>query len=370
MGVYKKRNRWYIDYYVEGRRRRECIGPSRKLAETVLKKRQVEIAEGKFLDVKAKPRVTFEQIRDKYLEWAKANKRSWDRDELSLRHLATAFSGKLLSEITPWLIEKYKVTRKQEITCRHEEVKPRTVNIEVKCLKRMFNMAIQWGLAETNPVNKVRMLKEAPGRLRYLSAEEIQKLLEVSAPHLKAIVLTALESGMRKGELLDLMWDNIDLEHGLILLKQTKTGERREIPMTDTLKELFIGLRKQTDGKFVFLSSRGKPLGNIRQAFETACRKVDIEDFRFHDLRHTFASHLVMSGADIRTVQEVLGHKTLQMTERYSHLSPAHKRDALNKLDRQMRLGYGHQMDTSTPQKGSGRAVQAPQVLEFVELGV
>jgi integrase len=139
---------------------------------------------------------------------------------------------------------------------------------------------------------------------------------------------------MRKSEFLNLKWDQVDLKHGFIFLDKTKNGERREIPINDTLRITFNGLLRRLDTPYVFYDpATGKPYQDVKRSFASACRRAKIQDFRFHDLRHTFASHLVMAGVDLTTVKELLGHKTLTMTLRYSHLAPSHKIKAVDVLD-------------------------------------
>jgi integrase len=139
---------------------------------------------------------------------------------------------------------------------------------------------------------------------------------------------------MRKGEILSLRWDNIDFKHGFILLDTTKNGERREIPINETLRGVLQGLTRRLDIPYVFFdNATGKPYQDVKRSFNTALRKAGIKDFHFHDLRHTFASHLVMAGVDITTISRLLGHKSLTMTLRYSHLAPEHMSKAVDILD-------------------------------------
>ena len=148
------------------------------------------------------------------------------------------------------------------------------------------------------------------------------------------IAITALNTGMRKGEILSLSWDRVDLKHGFILLDKTKNGDRREIPVNETLRVTLLGLTRRLDIPHVFFDQNtGKPYKNVKRSFRTSLRRAKIQDFHFHDLRHTFASHLVMAGVDITTVKELLGHKTLTMNLRYAHLAPAHKKNAVSILD-------------------------------------
>ena len=134
------------------------------------------------------------------------------------------------------------------------------------------------------------------------------------SPHLKPIVITALNTGMRRGEILSLKLEQIDLRHGYISLVDAKSGEGREVPINNTLKRLFEEMPHSIESVYVFTDEKGNPYKSVNRSFNTALRKAEIYDFRFHDLRHTFASQLVMKGVDLTTVKELLGHKSLSMT--------------------------------------------------------
>jgi integrase len=241
--------------------------------------------------------------------------------------------GKRLFEITPLDIEKFK-------TARSKQVSPASVNRELACFKHMFTKAIEWNMAVDNPVKKVRMFRENPGRIRYLTKPEAQQLLNECAEHLRPIVILALYTGMRLGEILNLKWENIDIRQKSIYIQTTKSGYSRDIPMAEPV--YFALGRVPKISEYVFCKKDGTRIQDIRTAFNNAIKRAQIEDFRFHDLRHTFASHLVMNGADLMTVKELLGHRTISMTLRYAHLSPEHKRKAVESL------GYldGHNLDT------------------------
>jgi integrase len=204
-------------------------------------------------------------------------------------------------------------------------------------MKHMFTKAVEWDMVEEEALKKIRKVKfleENNRRLRYLSIEECAGLVNACESHLRPIVITAMNTGMRRGEILSLTWDRVDLKHGFILLDRTKNGERREIPVNDTLRATLQGLTRRLDIPHVFFDPQaGKPYQDVKRSFHTALRRAKIQDFHFHDLRHTFASHLVMAGVDLTTVKELLGHKSLKMTLRYSHLAPAHKMKAVNILD-------------------------------------
>lgn len=331
MGVYRKGNNYYIDYYAYGKRKREKIGSNKKLAENVLRKRKLAIAENRFLDVKKDSKMTLKELANMYMELhSKPNKRSWKNSDMNnIKHLTLFFKGMKLHEITQEVVERYKVKRAKEVS-------PASVNRELACLKHMFNKAIEWGKTYNNPARKVKLFRENNNRLRYLEKEEIKKLIDNCSDTLKPVVILALYTGMRRGEILNLKWNDIDIKMGIIYILQTKNNELREVPMCDIIKRTLMGIAKHPDSPYIFCKKNGKPYGNLTKSFLQALRKSDIISFRFHDLRHTFASHLVMGGVDLNTVRELLGHKSLKMTLRYSHLSRDHKKRAIESFGRQM----------------------------------
>lgn len=332
MAIYQRGKNWYIDFTFHGQRIREMIGPSRKGAEKVIAKRKAEIAENKFLDVRKDPGpVKFYDFAKEYLQWAKANKKpsSYDRELSRMRQVNTEFESKTLREITTWQIEKYKAKRK-------EEIKPASVNREIALLKHMFTKAIEWSKVKENPAKKVKLLKGEVKRVRFLMPDQVQAILSNCADHLRPIVTVAVHTGMRKGEILRLRRDQVNFAQGIISILDTKNHERRDIPMNGTVKDTLKAIEDK--GPYFFCNGDGKTFANVRRSFETALRKSGIEDFRFHDLRHTFASNLVMAGKDLNTVRELLGHKDLTMTLRYAHLAPNLKKAAVDDLDRILSL--------------------------------
>ena len=333
MSLFKKGRTWYIDYYVEGKRRREAVGTNLKVAERALAKRHVQVAEHRFLEIAKSPKVSFDELSKIYMEYAEANKLSWSRDKQSIDRLLALYGGKCISEITPLSLENYKSRRLKAVS-------PATVNRELACLKHMFTKAIQWQMASINPVKQVRMLKEHNQRLRYLTNDEVQRLLSELSLHMKPVVICALHTGMRRGEILNLKWDDLDLKQCILFVRDSKNGEKREIPICHVLASIFRELPRKSD--FVFSFNDGRRMLRAREGFEKAVKRAGILNFTFHDLRHTFASHLVMSGVDLLTVKELLGHKSINMTLRYAHLNPDHKRKAVELL----KYSDGHYLDT------------------------
>jgi len=348
VGVYKRGNTYYVDFYdPSGKRVRVKVGTNKKLAQSALDKARADIAEGKFLDKrKAPPPKSLAALCEEFLEWSRSNKRSWRRDELCIRHLKGFFGGCKVTDITAFQIEKYKLRRKLQVS-------PRTVNIEVQCLKVMLGKAVKWGYLQVNPAKDVRKYREPPGRMRYLSPEEVGRLLTVCSDKLLPIVIVALHTGMRRGEVLGLRWEDIDLQQRTIRVADSKNGEARTVPMTDAVRDVLRAheITRSGDCPWVFPSSEGGRRDNVNTAWRTARKRAGLKDFRFHDLRHTAASYLAMAGVDLRAIQEILGHKTPALTQRYSHLSPAYKAKAVCALDTAIPIGErtGHNLVTSGP---------------------
>jgi integrase len=234
-----KTDHWYIDYAIDGKRKWEAVGKvgevSKEDAKKLLALRKTGILQGKFSAPKPKIIPTFTEFAKEYMEFAKGNKKSWDRDMYALKSLEPFLKSYRLTEISPILIEKYKLERKRGVSTR-------TVNIELKLLKRMFNLAIAWDKCESNPMHKVRLFKEAPPKERILTLDEEKALLDSSPSHLKPVLITALNTGMRYGELLKLTWNDIDFDSAYIHVRQSKSGMGRKVPMNETVKDTLLEL--------------------------------------------------------------------------------------------------------------------------------
>ena len=323
MGVYKVGNIWYIDYYCEGRRVREPASKRKAEAEEMLEARKTDIKRGEFR-LPGKRKIKFEKFAQEYMEYAKLNKRSWMRDEISLKHLLPHFKGMPLLKINPKHIEDYK--RK-----RLDKVKPATINRELTLLKFMFSLAKKWKYANENPVKEVKFFQERQLVIHTLTKEEALKLIAVAGEHLKPIIMLALNTGMRRGEILNLRWNDVDFDRRFIYIKETKSGVMRKVPMNSLVIEALSKLERKNS--FVFQNPKtNERLKHIRTAFYTARRKAGIEDFRFHDLRHTAATWMVAEGIDLVTVKEILGHADIKTTMRYAHPTPENKRKAVDAL--------------------------------------
>lgn len=247
----------------------------------------------------------------------------------------------LLSDITPALITEYRSKLALEKN-DHKKVKKSNATINRYCaaLSHCLTIAVkEWGLLETNPMLKISKLKESRGRTRFLDDAERRRLLEVckesQSPFLYTLVVLALSTGARKMEIASLKWQDIDLKRGLIILHDTKNGDKRSLPLAgiakDLMKEHYNNRNENTD--LVFPAKNLKEPIDIRTPFETALKKAEIEDFKWHDLRHSAASYLAMNGASLAEIAAVLGHKTLSMVKRYSHLSDSHTAGVVEKMN-------------------------------------
>jgi len=321
---------WYVDYRDEnGSRRQELVrnAKSREEAMIALQER-VFLTFSRQHGVKGRPeRKEFNEFAETYLnDYAKVNKRSWKADRSYLKSLKSFFGGTYLDDISTLHVERYKAAR------LGQGVKKATVNRGLAILRRMLNLAKEWGFLEGDR-GRIRLFPENDSlKERILSQEEEKALLRECCGHLKPIVKTALETGMRRGEILNLRWSQVDLKNRTIKVERTKSGRTRYVAINSSLAKELASLKK-TGSVYVFANPEtGRPYADVKRAFKGACRRAGIRGLRFHDLRHTFATRLVERGVDLITVKELLGHSTVKITERYTHSDRDRKREAVESL--------------------------------------
>lgn len=326
---------WWIEYYDhEKRLRRERIGPNKGAAEYRLNEIKNTITEGRYIKKSPDARTTFKELANWYLDLpeVKAKKgRSYDRDKLSTSKMIPVFGEKLLKDITPAMIEKYKHNRVSEPSYKGTPTKPATVNRELACMKTIFNKGIKNGKAENNPSQGVKLLKENNVRDRLLSDSEYIHLLTVCCEHIKPIVKTAYYTAMRQGEILGLTWGQIDTKEGFIKLQpeDCKTNEARLVPLNDELIEMFKSMPRGLPMVKVF-TFRGKSISSIKKSFVAACNRAGIENFTFHDLRHTAINNWRLKGHDYFRIMAASGHKTMNVFKRYNTVSKEELRTLVN----------------------------------------
>ena len=316
---------YWIDYQVEGVRKRERIGPNKAAAEHRLREVLSAIAEGRYIQKSPDAETRFRDLAEWFLKLPEVQaKRSYDRDRRSLKKLLPFFGGLLLKDIKPGLVEAYQQQRLSEPSGRTPSTltKPATVNREIACLKTIFSKALKNGKADRNPVVGVRQLKENNERDRILSPEEFICLLSHCSAYLKPILKLGYHTGMRISEILKLTWGKVDLKAGFIRLQaeDTKTREPRSVPLSHDLVEMFQAMPRGLPGVRVFLRE-GKPIESIREIFGAACKRAGIEDFTFHDFRHTAINNWRLQGHDYFRIMAASGHKTMQVFKRYNKVS-------------------------------------------------
>jgi integrase len=271
------------------------------------------------------------------------------------------FDGRTLAEITPDLIAEARdaiaaetYTRGKVQTSKGKQVAPKefrrtgaTVNRYLATLSHLLSTAMkEWQLIDRNPVRNISKKKESRGRIRFLSDAERDALLaacEVSGwPALHTLVLLAISTGARRGELVSLKWSDIDLKSAKAVVRETKNGEPRTLPIVGKALPALRALKLQgsATSPWVFQQPSGLPgpFENFDDHWYSALKAACIDDFRFHDLRHTCASYLASQGASLLEIADVLGHKTMAMVRRYSHLASAHKTTVVERMARERGL--------------------------------
>ena len=351
-----KRKAWGFTVQVDGRQKRVYKSEwTRDDAEKALAAFLLKVEEPK-----AKTSgLTFAQAIERYLA-AKAKKRSLDDDRRLLEHLKLAFGADTpLAEITAGRISAYKIERLRTKVRRDSEMRdicPATLNRELAALRHLFRLARdEWEIVSSAP--RIRLEKEPQGRLRWLTGEEAARLLnacrESRNPDLTDLVELALFTGLRRGEALGLTWDRVDRARGVILLSVTKSNRRREVPL-NSRADAVLSRRGSKDSGLVFGTRKWD---HFRHAWEGAVERAKLSDFRFHDLRHCFASWAVQGGASLQEVKDLLGHHSLAMVLRYSHLSPEHLRSAVARLDAFLPASHSTQDATQEPVEEGSRSL-------------
>ena len=324
MGLFKRGSVWWMSFTYQGKQyRKSTETENRKLAQKILDKTKGEIVEGKWFEKLEGDNRTFGEMMDKYMEEHSIPKKaSADRDKVSLVHLRPHFEEYAITTITSKMINEYKSKR------REEGSSPGTINRELALMKHAFNLALkEWEWVTENPVMKVTMEKEPPSRDRFLTYEEEERLLSASPQWLKEIIIFAAETGCRREEILSLQWKDVDLFKKVITIFGKKTGERRTLPLTNRVFDV-LKVREKARTKVRSITEDlvfNHPVGRrvninaLKWAFKEALGKTEIKGFRFHDLRHTFASRLAQNGIDPYSIQKMMGHTSFSTTQRYAH---------------------------------------------------
>jgi site-specific recombinase XerD len=348
-GVYEREpGVWYIRYVdSQGRYRREKAG-TKGAAIDLYRKRKTEALMGKKLPERLRrASMSFADIARDALAYSKANKLSYRNDHCRMETLLGWLREHPADAITAQDIER---------RFGQQEWTPATANRYRALLSLTYRLAIRNGKVKDNPARLVQHRLEDNTRIRFLSADEeiaLRKAIETECPeHLPEFIL-ALNTGLRLSEQYGLTWTDVSLARRVLTIPRSKNGSTRHVPLNQAALRALEDLRQRTGGTGFVCGGTPGP----RRWFETALLDAKIDGFTWHCLRHTFASRLVMAGVDIRTIQELLGHKTIAMTVRYSHLAPKHTLAAVERLDAPQESPTGTTTDTGPSSQANVQAV-------------
>ena len=330
----KKTDFWYMRYVLNGKETWKSAGKVGEITKTVAQKMLEDIKRSIRMrtyqyDVK---NITLESLEKDYINYVRNIKqlRTWKKRVEQIKTLKQYFGDKELINYSSKDIDDYKSFRMQT-------VKPATVNRELSTLRHLFNLAKRWKkFFGDNPVSVSGLLREDNLRKRVLLLDEEARFLECSAQHLRPIIMTALYTGLRKSEILSLVWKNVDFNNNIIIIPSfnNKSKKEKTVPLSSILRKLLLELKLKNSSvsEYVFLDDKESNIKSIKTAFGNACRRADIKELVFHDLRHTAGTRMLESGVGIVEISEILGHSSIELTRRrYLHPNKS-LRDAVEKL--------------------------------------
>lgn len=356
---------WIFVTQADGKRVRRSSGTADFAAAKALEQ-QARADAWKEKEWGVNPPRSFNEVMLPYLRNASQHQRSYETTTNRVKALREHFTGATMNDLAGKDIRAYMDRRMAD------GVSAATINRELAALSAAINwcnVEYEWGLP--NPV-KGRKLKEPEGRVRWLTRAEVESLCRAARAQkfgllLESFIRLAVNTGCRKEEMLGLEWRRVDFANGLIYLEgvHTKAGKRRSIPLNegsiDALKQMMAFRAEHCPSTpWVFARGNGERVLCMRTGFARACKKVGIEDFKIHDLRHTCAAHLISAGVALAEVRDLLGHSTVMMTERYAHLAPARVRDAVRVLDQ------GRERSSSRSVHADNPVVQGGALLKLV----
>jgi integrase len=318
---------WYIRYAdASGKIRKEKAGTV-AIAKKLLLKRKSESQVDRKLPSLNRRRPKFSELADDMLDYSRVHNSSHHDNQIRMDKVLPQFGERYIDSLTPQEIERW--------LAGHTKT-PATFNRYRAMLSLTFKIALHNRKCESNPIHFIKQRRENNANLRYMTPEEENKLrayVEEQWPHHWCAVELALHTGMRQGEQFALKWSDVDLERRHITLQRTKNGRPRHIPLNDSAISALLAAQKQSNKQpWVFLNCYGERHTTPRVWFDKAREELKLKGITWHTLRHTFASRLAMAGVPILTIQELMGHRTIQMTLRYAHLSPEHNLAAVQSL--------------------------------------
>ena len=272
-------------------------------------------------------RYTFDELAEMY-KLASQSESAYQNKEYMVNKLKERYGKKFIHTFNALDIEQLKAHYIKQAS-------EGLATAYIVCLKNMIMRAIRWEMVSKDVYEKLKDVKSKvyKTRIRYLTPEERIALKDACADHLKPMVILALNTGMRKGEIFNLQWHDIDLKNKLIWIKEQKNDSLDAIPINQTALHVLTEMVRRLDTPYVFFNKKGGKRTSIQNSFKGALQRAKIEDFRFHDLRHDFASNLIQRGVHLKQIQDLMRHKKIEMTLKYAHLAPGGKADAVALLD-------------------------------------
>ena len=329
MRIYKRGQVFWCEFRLDNKHYQySCKTKDKETAQEIASAIYADTIRDRFnIPIKNAGKYTFKEVFTEYIGSQTVSFATKELRTHMSKHFLPVFNNSDIKNISVADLEKYQLIRKLEVLSmpkntgkREQDISFRLVNIEIATLYNLFSFCIKKGYFDKNPCAGIKKLNEL-SRLKTLSDSDIEKLISGSTNKLtKDLITFLIYTGCRKGEALNLKWDDVDLQNDVIAIKGTKTKYDRYIPISKPLKELLRAIEKN-QSLYVF-NNNGAKLGNFRRSFMTACKNAGLKDLRIHDLRHVFASKMVMNGTSLYITGELLGHRTTQMTKRYSHLVP------------------------------------------------
>src|ERR1035437_5042467 len=327
MSLYKRKNTWWSAVWIDGVRYLNSTGTSnRRKDETIERQFRDELNERRHALPQLRPEMTFGALAALFIGSGMGKPHSLDR----LKHLLPFFSDMLLLQINTSAIRKYRQERN-----RGKTLTAATVNRDLSVLRRVLYWGVEEGYLASNPVGRLRMERERRTKRPVLSLREEQLLLAAAPPHLQRIILCALHTGMRRGEILSQRWEDIDFDNRILHVSHSKTpeGEARETPLTSRLYELLKAIRQHRGPVFTY---EGSAIKIIKSSWGASLRRSGIRHFRFHDLRHTANTRIMLAGVLQEVRREIIGHssqRSRDVNDRYTQIELPEKREAIRRLE-------------------------------------
>ena len=328
MSLYKRNSVWWVSIFIDGMRHCESTGTSnRRKAEQIERQLREGLNDARHRLPHVNPEMTFGALAARFIADGMSTPYSMDR----LQHLLPFFSDLPARDINQSLTRKYR----QERYAQNKSLKPATVNRDLSVLRRVFNWGVEEGILSANPLGRLRMERERRTKRPVMSLREERLLLAAAPEHLKRIIRCALDTGMRRGEILAERWEDVDFDNRILHVTHSKTpeGEARDVPLTGALYQIFLTFRRVRGPVFTY---EGNAIKLVKTTWASSLRRAGIRHFRFHDLRHTANTRMMLAGVLQEVRRELLGHtsrRSRDVNDRYVQIELPEKRDAIRKLE-------------------------------------